>query len=458
MLGFLKNLYFRIGIHTAPPGTLFSFLHKNIFRAYVGAAIVTGYQKRLLLRRGEKQATASAVDSPVTIWHPPYRDAEQVRRILLLKLDHIGDFVIGIPTFRLMRDTFPKAEITLLCGGWNKDLAERTGLFDHVVRVDVVSEVSGEVKGVSVSREVLATLSSLPDFDIAVDVKVEADTRGVLSYIRADYKAGYESHESPADMALSLIRPPEGAWNEPEKERHTCRLLYMLASAVAADFQPRSAIRQSLNVIADSVNSDPLSLELTKLPVIGINTGSGTVTKKWPLERFAALVECLIRDAGATVVLFGSKQDSQDARHISTFVKSERLIDCTEKLTLPEFTAALRRLDLFIGNDTGTTHLAAGMGIPTVCLFSGVSALGRFAPSLGDKVSVLYRAVPCAPCHLPTLTSCPREHLCMRSLTVDHVMEETIRILSGLKPQKARVHVRPTYLEAESRDISRDVA
>ena len=63
-------------------------------------------------------------------------------RILLLKLDHIGDFVMTLDAFRLIRDTWPRADITLVCGPWNKSIAERSGLFDTVVSCNFYPDIT----------------------------------------------------------------------------------------------------------------------------------------------------------------------------------------------------------------------------------------------------------------------------------------------------------------------------
>jgi len=428
VLTFFKNFYWKIGIHGAPRGTLLYYLHKYIFRTYVFIAGVTGYRKQILQER-----KATELKAMVTVWRPPHREAQKVRRILLMKLDHIGDFMLGIPAFRLIRDSFPRAEITFLCGSWNRELAERSGLFDRTVCLNAVPEISGSVKGFFLSRGILVALAQLPEFDIAVDVRAEADSREILNHIRAGYKAGYESHVSPPDMSLSLTRPQEAPWGEPEREHHTRRLLYMLASAVVADFHMASVTHETVAAIADSVDGPRLALGATPFPIIGIHTGSGTPTKEWPLERFASLADRLIKEAGATVVLFGAPRETAAARKLAEFVKSPRLVDCAGRLNLPEFVAALEQIDLFVGNDSGTTHLATGMNVPTLCLFSGVAPFGRFAPSMGDNVSILHHPVPCAPCHLPAIADCPREHLCMTALTVDDAMSEAVRMLDVLR-------------------------
>ena len=57
-------------------------------------------------------------------------------RILVLKLDHLGDFIIGTPALQRLRDAFPSAHIRLVVGAWNRAAAEASGVADELVLYD----------------------------------------------------------------------------------------------------------------------------------------------------------------------------------------------------------------------------------------------------------------------------------------------------------------------------------
>src|ERR1700731_4948423 len=62
------------------------------------------------------------------------------RRLLILKLDHFGDFLIGLPALKRLRQAFPADHITLVCGSWNVELARRLGVADEVRTYDFFPE------------------------------------------------------------------------------------------------------------------------------------------------------------------------------------------------------------------------------------------------------------------------------------------------------------------------------
>jgi len=117
-----------------------------------------------------------------------------VRTILVLKLDHLGDFIMGVPAIRAIRSHFPAAHITLVVGTWNEALAIETGLADRIVTFDAFSRNPVEEGGLDMTAraEAFATLIS-DSFDLALDLRTFADTRPLLGRVDATHRAGIGS-------------------------------------------------------------------------------------------------------------------------------------------------------------------------------------------------------------------------------------------------------------------------
>ncbi len=112
-------------------------------------------------------------------------------RLLVLKLDHLGDFIVGLPALAKLRAEFPRDEITLVCGSWNKPLAESTGIFDHVLVHDFLSRDPESARGSA--TDPIAALKSLLSgtYDIAVDLRPEGNTRFLLKHAEARRRMGF---------------------------------------------------------------------------------------------------------------------------------------------------------------------------------------------------------------------------------------------------------------------------
>ncbi len=110
-----------------------------------------------------------------------------------------------------------------------------------------------------------------------------------------------------------------------------------------------------------------------KGPLIGIQPGASSPTKRWPIDRMAALADHLIRHHDARIVMIGGPDEREAADTMLGLMKHPAACDATGE-RLPETAGIMARLTLFIGNDTGLNHLAAAAGSPTVCLFGTTPA------------------------------------------------------------------------------------
>lgn len=122
-------------------------------------------------------------------------------------------------------------------------------------------------------------------------------------------------------------------------------------------------------------------------PFVLLHPGSGSPTKNWPLDRFARVAEALPRTLGATaVVVLGPAEGSREAEVRAAFGP---LIPVLLDVPLTALAAIMRRARAYLGNDSGLTHLAGMLGVPTVALF-GPTDPAMWAP-LGPRVTVLRR-------------------------------------------------------------------
>ncbi len=137
-----------------------------------------------------------------------------VRRILCLKLDHIGDVLIAAPALMLLRRSFPQAHITLVCGPWNVGLVRRLGVADAIVPAAIFSQNSladmDHAAQLARRKTAVAELDArnLGAFDLAIDLRRDDDTREVLKLFDARIYAGIGDLEtfSYLDVALPFTR------------------------------------------------------------------------------------------------------------------------------------------------------------------------------------------------------------------------------------------------------------
>ena len=150
---------------------------------------------------------------PVAVYHFSF-EGRRGRRLLVLKLDHYGDFLIALPALKKLRETFAADHITLVCGSWNVELARRLGVADEICTYDFFPENGAFWTGLP--YEGLGRFHEVcrGQFDIAVDLRVDEDTRFLLEHIDARARCGIGVRARYP--FLDIVLPPQFEQRESE--------------------------------------------------------------------------------------------------------------------------------------------------------------------------------------------------------------------------------------------------
>lgn len=154
---------------------------------------------------------------------------------------------------------------------------------------------------------------------------------------------------------------------------------------------------------------------LGQRPVLTVASGSGSREKNWPEEFFFSVVQWWRAMTGGVVLLLIGPVEQE--RGGIERLRSSCLV--VSDLTLSQVAALLSRSRVYLGNDSGVSHLAAATGVRTVTLFGPSNSLA-WAPR-GRNVIVLGRNLDCSPCQEPTMKSCPH-HACLTEFFPDEVI------------------------------------
>jgi heptosyltransferase III len=151
--------------------------------------------------------------------------------------------------------------------------------------------------------------------------------------------------------------------------------------------------------------------------VLVLAPGSGAREKNWPAAFFLHIASWWRnRTQGAVVVVLGPVEEERESLEP---LFGECIV--ARGLKLEQVAALLARSDLYLGNDSGITHLAAAVGVGTAALF-GPSSMDQWAPR-GNNVTILRRRVDCSPCETSVLKTCPHRK-CLTELYPKNVIEE----------------------------------
>ena len=292
----------------------------------------------------------------------------QSNHILLIHQGAIGDLIVSLPSFHAIRSAFPEASIEVM--GYPETLR----IINKRFYADAIS---------SVNRAEVASLYNEPG-NVNLDL---------IAYFRRFDKIflfGGDAQKT-AMQKLPLLHGAELYYVKPFPERGNKHVIdFQLEQLNAHGYAavtktPRIFLREE-DIAEAKIFLAKQTRQAISQPFIAIHPGSGSLKKNWPIDHYAALALELYRAVRGTIVLIEGPAEEQ----IAAQLKGKLAGNCPVMLQspdLPVLAAILKECALFIGNDSGITHLAAAMGIPVVALF-GPSDPHIWEPR-GRKVQVL---------------------------------------------------------------------
>lgn len=338
--------------------------------------------------------------------------SEGAARIVVFKLDHIGDLVTATPALSLLRKRHPGAEITLVVGSWCGELA-RVGVdCDVVVLHDSPTFDRTGARSGRVGRASLAASLGHRSFDVAFGLR--DDKASLLFCLLGGARRRHDRGTVRMLHALSRFRSALTGRGDPGPLHEIETNL----RAVGARGHEASVRPPSLRVPEDArrrVNEGPLAgWDIREARLVTVQPGAVWEHRRWPRARYADLVRWLVVERGAAVAITGSKEERELAGEVA--LNHERCRVLAGELGVPEMAALLSRSDLYVGSETGMMHVASSVGTPVVALF-GPGDPRRFGP-VGQGHTVLYHRFECSPC---PQRRCDREGRCMDAITLDEV-------------------------------------
>ncbi len=359
---------------------------------------------------------------------------EEIQRILVVKLDHIGDFVTALPPIRRLKKLFPHARITVLAGPASRAFISLEPCIDEFIPFTFFHPRSqlGERELTARDHAELAERLRPYRFDLAIDLRKHLSTRDILKQTGARFLAGFDYlGQFPfLDIALDW----DGDRTLQRKRSHVVDDLMALVNAVGHASEADRVIMQP-GPVAMPLSELPDQLQgLFAKPVVAIHPGAGNVTKQWPEQHFSALIDLLVERNDVNIMLVGGPDEVDVADMLLNDVQHRQAIaSMAGKTSLADLPRLLKNCALYIGNDSGPKHIAAAVGIPTVGIHSGVVDPVEWGP-IGPNAVALRRNMHCSPCYLAKAEDCPRSLACLRFFEPNLVYETADLLLKRSTP------------------------
>lgn len=298
-------------------------------------------------------------------------------RIVLILPCCIGDVVLATATLKALRRGYPQAHITWAVGSWSRPAIEQHDLLDAVLDLGAaalpVKSPGGLLR--------CASLLRAGRYDLAVSLVRSPLMSAAVWLAGIPWRAGLDS--AGRGFGYNLRAPID-----PDKPRHEAQIYLDVPRVLGLSTQDCYANVPVSPADAAAIHERLGSMSYMVInPAGGRNPGMLMDSKRWPLENFAALADRLAERLGLDcVVLIGGPGDEALVAALESQVKTQTLALAGE-LSFGQIAALARAARLYVGNDTGLTHLAAAAGASTVMIL-GPSDPARYAPFTPDSIAL----------------------------------------------------------------------
>ncbi len=341
---------------------------------------------------------------------------KKVERILVVRLDHLGDLVMSTPFFTRLRETYPAAEIHLLADSNFAGLFEKDSRFDQVIPVEGHwFSRNSRVKWLSLFS--LAVKLRPFNYDLGFDLR--GDFRTIFFFLflpGVKHRVSYGVRGGSFLLNLSPVFP--------SREHESQKDLNLLSVLENRDFEQTKP-----GLEPDDEVKKLMAAKLEKMgwnrgkKLIGAHLGAGYPSKQWGLEKFRKVLERILDSGPYQVCLLGKKEEITLPSH---FLRQESILNCLGGTSVKELVAITSLCDYFIGNDSGPAHAAAALGVPVLSVFSGTNRFEEFKP-LAASGEIIHKDLECSPCEAQI---CPlRHHNCMNLISEEEVLDGFNRLV-----------------------------
>lgn len=335
-----------------------------------------------------------------------FQSLDRKCNILVLSLAHMGDLILGTPAIFRLKEKIKNCEIDIVVGDYNIELARELGVFRHIYSYNFFAQKSSVDPSRRLSEEE-TLLQSLPEYDIALDLRRPPDTRFLLFKVRAALRAGFTTF-SRLDRQLDVCLPTDDVNYEFGKAKsHNLTSISLQLMALVDALPIESIVFPSVGHRVERDHS------------VAIFPFAGQALKEWPFGNFVELSRRILADRlFETVNVYVSAAEVERATAL-TEISGTKL---HAGLKVPELISSVSGNRLVIANNSFGAHLASLLQVPLIGIYSGHETWVEWQPAFGDN-RIIYSDLSCSPCHIGDASQCPFDLLCLRQITVDNVLE-----------------------------------
>lgn len=325
-----------------------------------------------------------------------------VREITIVQLAHIGDLMLMLPALKTLK-SISKYKINLLVGSQNYTIASKLKFIDQVFIADAPYFARGKkVSYVNFIRQ-LKKVSTDLIFDVRGDLR---NNFFIKLFVKKRLFAGYEV--GGGGSLLDIVLPFK-------KGGHVSALSTPLFNYLGFPNIDIYKYWQEENMPCEEISGLVLPNEF-----IVMHVGTGAQARKWPIENFIETIEIIAVDI--PVYVLGVPQDLS-AEQNDIISSLPNVFNCIGRYSILQSIYIVRKSTLFMGLDSGFSHIASLLKKKVIVVFSGTVDKGVWRPIsfYEEQVTLLNEKVACDLVNGCGRLNCP-DNICMKKIGPEKVV------------------------------------
>lgn len=358
-----------------------------------------------------------------------------IKKIVVIKLDAIGDSLLFTNTIKAIRALFPYANISFISYLETKEIVDRCPYIDAKIYIDRNSfSVSKPYR-----ENVIAKLNEF-QYDMLLNplYSREYNAEQVVAFTNADIKIGVRGDLSNiTQQILNVTDKWYDYFLEVDKEKNkfelkrNAEIISLLGGSLDENILPELWEKDEDD---EFVRRFIKNYKIENYAVIFPGSKGGRQSiKYWGTEKYASLINYIHDVLKLKVILLGGVEDSEICSEIVIATKSAPIL-LIGHFTLWQTVSFLKHARFYVGSDTSIAHFSAALKIPTIVILGG-GHFGRFFPYPDyEHVKTVYKKIPCYNCNW----KCTKTEVeCLKYISLDDITSVCNELIKKYHVQKA---------------------
>ncbi|WP_440163167.1 glycosyltransferase family 9 protein [Actinobacillus pleuropneumoniae] len=295
-----------------------------------------------------------------------------MKKILVIRNDKIGDFMVCFPAFAMLKQSMPNAEITALVPSYTASLAELCPSIDNVI-IDTPNK------------------KDKTEFNRVLQAVKNAQFDAVICFVsdwynaKLTWKSGIKHRLAPATKVFQFLynqrltqRRSQSAKSESEYNLDLARAFLQKHRIAVVEPNP-PYLQFSEAQLAQQKAKLAKNLQIsTACKWLFVHASTGGSATSLSIEQYVQMLNCIAAETNCEIVLTAGKGESEKAHQLAAKITATKAVVYDKNDGLQDFTRSIACADLFIAGSTGPLHIAGALNVATIGFYpSRLSALPR---------------------------------------------------------------------------------